>query len=327
MPKPETAANSNTPRKSESSLWHPIKGEWRQIFGSFSAQGISLEWHDITPDEPVLWEKSFHSKSLEICLNLEGSAELTEGRGTLRLISSSAAFYRAAPGRLRANRESGQRHRFVTIEIAQEYLAAALNGASSALHPVAASFLAGRPGGALGAVVPMKLKLSELAESLLDPPVIPAAAPVWYRAKILEILAEVLFVNDDAEEFFCSRQKRLSADRVTRIREIIDANLESPPPLKELAKMTGCSPFYLSRTFAEVTGTPLTKYIRRRRIEAAAELLRTGRCNVTEAAFSVGYSSLSHFSKSFYEIMGCCPGLYPQAAQLFQHTRGDGPKD
>jgi AraC-like DNA-binding protein len=46
-------------------------------------------------------------------------------------------------------------------------------------------------------------------------------------------------------------------------------------------------------------------------MERAAELLRTGKCNVTEAAFEVGYSSLSHFSATFHETFGCCPGLYP----------------
>ncbi len=46
-------------------------------------------------------------------------------------------------------------------------------------------------------------------------------------------------------------------------------------------------------------------------MERAAELLRTGKCNVTEAALEVGYNSLSHFSAVFRETFGCCPGLYP----------------
>jgi AraC-like DNA-binding protein len=46
-------------------------------------------------------------------------------------------------------------------------------------------------------------------------------------------------------------------------------------------------------------------------MERAADLLRTGQCNVTEAAMTVGYNSLSHFSAAFHETFGCCPGLYP----------------
>ena len=55
----------------------------------------------------------------------------------------------------------------------------------------------------------------------------------------------------------------------------------------------------------------MQQYLRQARMERAAELLRTGRCNVTEAAFAVGYNSLSHFSSAFHETFGCCPGLYP----------------
>ena len=51
-------------------------------------------------------------------------------------------------------------------------------------------------------------------------------------------------------------------------------------------------------------------------MERAAELLRSGRYNVTEAATEVGYSSLSHFSKAFCETIGCCPVLYPMAKNV-----------
>jgi AraC-like DNA-binding protein len=51
-------------------------------------------------------------------------------------------------------------------------------------------------------------------------------------------------------------------------------------------------------------------------MERAAELLRMGHHNVTEAATEVGYSSLSHFSKAFCETIGCCPVLYPMAKNV-----------
>ena len=75
--------------------------------------------------------------------------------------------------------------------------------------------------------------------------------------------------------------------------------------------MVGCSPFYLSRLFSQEAGMTIQQYVRQVRMERAAELLRTGQCNVTEAALEVGYNSLSHFSTAFHETFGCCPGLYP----------------
>jgi AraC-like DNA-binding protein len=63
--------------------------------------------------------------------------------------------------------------------------------------------------------------------------------------------------------------------------------------------------------FSNQTGHTITQQLRQLRMEKAAELLRSGEFNVTEAAMEVGYSSLSHFSAAFHETFGCCPGLYP----------------
>ena len=60
-------------------------------------------------------------------------------------------------------------------------------------------------------------------------------------------------------------------------------------------------------------------------MERAAELLQSGKYNVTEAAMAVGYSSLSHFSQSFCQTMGCCPGLYPNRRRPGKQFRVEKP--
>ena len=92
---------------------------------------------------------------------------------------------------------------------------------------------------------------------------------------------------------------------------LLRERLVAPTSLEEIGRKVGCSPFYLSRTFSAEMGTTIPQYLRKLRMERAAELLRSGKCNVTEAAFEVGYSSLSHLSQAFCQTMGCCPGLYP----------------
>jgi len=92
---------------------------------------------------------------------------------------------------------------------------------------------------------------------------------------------------------------------------LLAQTLESPLSLEELGRKIGCSHFYLSRIFSAQTGKTITQYLRQLRMEKAAELLRSGDYNVTEAALEVGYNSLSHFSAAFHETFGCCPGLYP----------------
>jgi len=103
----------------------------------------------------------------------------------------------------------------------------------------------------------------------------------------------------------------LTRERVQNVLAILKENLAEPPGLEELGRRVGCSHFYLSRIFTQEIGSTISVTLRDLRMERAAGLLREGRINVTEAALEVGYSSLSHFSSAFHEVIGCCPGLYP----------------
>ena len=51
-------------------------------------------------------------------------------------------------------------------------------------------------------------------------------------------------------------------------------------------------------------------WLRRERIEKAAALLSSGKCNVSEAALEVGYQSFSHFSRAFFEEKGIQPSRW-----------------
>lgn len=143
------------------------------------------------------------------------------------------------------------------------------------------------------------------------PPAPPAARDIWYLGRVLEILAQTLFPAEQPEELFCHRHQRANRERVDQACFLLSRDLENPPSLEMLAEKVGCSTFYLSRVFKEQTGVSIPHFLRMKRIEKAAELIRSGKVNVTEAAFTVGYSSLSAFNKAFVEQIGCCPGLYP----------------
>ena len=155
----------------------------------------------------------------------------------------------------------------------------------------------------------------QVVTTLLHPPVSKLAQSLWYQSKALELMSHFLFTPKDPE-FFCMRQKRVARDRVERTKELLARDLADPPTLEALGQEVGCSPFYLSRSFSREVGLTIPQYLRKLRMERAAELLRSGRYNVTEAATEVGYASLSHFSKAFCETIGCCPVLYPMAKNV-----------
>ena len=313
-----------SPSTAENGVWRHIQGEWRQLFGSFAREGVSIEYHNFRSEKELDWSRSFHADSLEICLNLQGSAKLrvgSHGRET-QVGVRSVAYYAPADGEaFVATRTPGEHHHFITVELSREYLARRVGESSGAMEAPVGAFLQARSGAKAFVVAqPMNLALQTIARSLAEPPVNvhSPAGRLWYESKILELLSLLLFAPTPAgteakKEMFCDRQKRLSRERVEQACAMLKRDLENPPSLEMLAEQVGCGTFHLSRMFSQQVGQTVPQYLRQLRLERAAQLLREGRHNVTEAATAVGYSSLSHFSKAFWETYGCCPGLYGNA--------------
>lgn len=299
----------------ESGAWDDVREGWSQVYGSFHRLGVSVESLDFQSGGALDWGRSFHPESIELCLNLAGRAEVAHGREAIALPAGSAAAYAQAARPLRARRMAGERHRFITLEFSRGFLATHLAGAEAQTMPVVRrSVFNRRAASAIAPATPLSEPQRGLAQSLAHPPVAPAALPLWYQSKVMEAVA--LFLIAPAPELFCARQKRVNRERIERAREILRERLVEPPSLEQLGREVGVSPFYLSRTFSQEMAMTIPQFVRRLRMERAAELLLAGGHNVTEAAFAVGYASLGHFSKSFCEIIGCCPTLYPHARHL-----------
>jgi AraC family transcriptional regulator len=296
----------------EQRAWAQIRGEWRQLHGSFAGQGISVEWHDFRIEQDMDWGRSFHPGSLEVCLNFSGAGTLQDGDAERTLGPNQVAVYTLQNRRLRAVRRANSLHRFLTVELSPGFLRTHFGVELESLKPAVRRFIE------LGAQAPAYLDIRPLPAALLasrlqfvKPPVAGPARRSWYLGRVLEILSQTLFPEEDPKELFCHKHQRTNRERIERVRYLIERDLENPPSLDMLAEEVACSPFYLSRVFAQETGASIPKFLRMKRMEKAAELLRTGRMNVTEAAMAVGYASLSAFSKAFVEHFGCCPGLYP----------------
>lgn len=290
--------------------WRKISGTWQKVFGSFGREGVSVEWHDFEVSESLDWSKSFHEDSLEICLNLKGASRLCRKSQSVELKECSIGIYTTLGETLHADRKPGERHQFATIEISREFLQRTLPADREQLQPAVRDFLENKAAhGSPAVILPMSVAQQTLSGLFHQPPVTAPAQPLWYQAKVFEVMAQVLFIEE--KEMFCTRQKRVSGERVSKVKEILLRDLGAPPSLEEIGREVGCSSFYLSRTFAQETGMTIPQFLRKIRMERAAELLLTGRYNVTEVALEVGYSSLSHFSRIFCETTGYCPALYP----------------
>lgn len=80
-----------------------------------------------------------------------------------------------------------------------------------------------------------------------------------------------------------------------------------PLNLDELAKLSGRSLSGFKREFQDLFGEPPAKWIKDKKLEHAAFLIKNKIGNVEEVAETVGYESVSHFIKSFKEKFGITP--------------------
>ncbi|MGC7403817.1 helix-turn-helix domain-containing protein [Pandoraea pneumonica] len=89
-------------------------------------------------------------------------------------------------------------------------------------------------------------------------------------------------------------------------RDLLDEQLQIPPPLPQLARTVGINVNKLCDGFREQFGTTVHGYVRERRLTKAFELLSAHRISVSEAAWQCGYTD-SHFSKAFRTRFGVLP--------------------
>ncbi len=95
-----------------------------------------------------------------------------------------------------------------------------------------------------------------------------------------------------------------------RARDHIDRHYAQPLDLDGLARVAGVSKFHFTRSFGAVYDETPIRYLTRRRIERAQDLLRAANVTVTEVCMLVGFSSLGSFSSRFTQLVGESPSAY-----------------
>jgi transcriptional regulator GlxA family with amidase domain len=95
-----------------------------------------------------------------------------------------------------------------------------------------------------------------------------------------------------------------------RAKDLIDREYAQPLDVPALARAAHASTAHFSRSFKQAFGETPHRYLQRRRIERAQELLRGTPLSVTEVSLEVGFRSLGSFSGTFRDLVGEPPSAY-----------------
>jgi AraC-like DNA-binding protein len=98
--------------------------------------------------------------------------------------------------------------------------------------------------------------------------------------------------------------------RAARAIQIIEARLAKPLTIADLAREVGMTRRRFATCFRQVIGETPYSYILNRRLDAAAQRLRTGSGRVLDIALETGFGDLSEFTRRFHARFGRPPGDY-----------------
>jgi len=105
-------------------------------------------------------------------------------------------------------------------------------------------------------------------------------------------------------------QKTHEDEPVKKAQEYIEKNFEDKITVDQLASMLALSRRNFERRFKKATSNTIVEYIQRVKMEAAKKNLETGRKNVNEVMYDVGYSDNKAFRTVFKKVTGLSPVEY-----------------
>ncbi len=111
-------------------------------------------------------------------------------------------------------------------------------------------------------------------------------------------------------------QRPLDNARLTRVLAYIQDHLAEAMTVADLAKVACLSVFHFNRAFAAAMNVPPHRYVKRRQIESAMDLIATERTSLSEIAFDCRFSSQSSFTRAFKRATGITPAEYRRRLRI-----------
>ncbi|CEO32686.1 AraC family transcriptional regulator [Paraclostridium sordellii] len=97
-------------------------------------------------------------------------------------------------------------------------------------------------------------------------------------------------------------------DKLNEALQYIEGNLDGEIKYEKAANIACCTTYHFQRMFSYIAGTPLSEYIRNRRLTKAALDLQNGE-KVIDVSIRYGYESPTAFNRAFQKIHNVSPSV------------------
>ncbi|MBS1487893.1 MAG: helix-turn-helix transcriptional regulator [Bacteroidetes bacterium] len=136
------------------------------------------------------------------------------------------------------------------------------------------------------------------------------ALRLYYHAKAYEILSLYFSGKKPDTENCPFLNNEETIRKIKNAKEYLLKNANAAPGLKELAKFAGLNEYQLKEGFKEIYGNTVYGYLLDHKLDHARVLLDTGKYQVAEVAYEIGYTNPSHFIAAFKKKFGVTPKKY-----------------
>jgi AraC-like DNA-binding protein len=137
-----------------------------------------------------------------------------------------------------------------------------------------------------------------------------------FEAPFLNALAQTLFIHLAAKSALLMAASQHApvfdqdAQNVADLRNFVDERLAYDLGVEDLAKQVQMSKCQLLRVMKKHFAQTPQQFVIQRRIERAKALLRGSNASLADIAFQTGFSSQSHLSNTFKQLVGNTPKAY-----------------
>lgn len=137
-----------------------------------------------------------------------------------------------------------------------------------------------------------------------------SAEKLYYHGKVLEILGLYFSEKKPDTEACPFLNDQETVRKIKHAKEYLLKHMDSPPGLKELAKISGLNEYQLKVGFKQIYGNTVFGFLLEHKLDHARVLLDTAKFQVNEVAYQIGYTNPSHFIAAFKKKFGVTPKKY-----------------
>ncbi len=105
-------------------------------------------------------------------------------------------------------------------------------------------------------------------------------------------------------------------DRYRSLLDFLDKKFKEDVTIKDIEDVSFYSYRNINRIFLALHHETIGKYIKRIKLEKAAQYLKYSTTTISDIAFNIGYSDIAAFSKAFKNQFNCSPSQFRETQEL-----------